>query len=228
MLGLATRKVDIRRLAVPSKRWENVVREEKRSKNVGMRWLHGSRRVRMPETKESSGEGSGFQSSRPWRQSSPIGNSKQIDMSATWRQYANSMVETFLMIGCIGFAFAASIRAGHHQSVHDEDMEAMNYELIETEEELERIKENWARINEILKKEAVSHSKSGLVIPIQRVEDLINQSLFSNLNESSKVEQEPTVEESNLSAIPSYLPNPTLPGPSSLVPLPNTRRIILF
>lgn len=126
------------------------------------------------------------------------------------------------MFGCLGFAFATSLRASHHQTVHDEEIEALNYELVEAEEDLERFRENWTRIEETLKKQA-SSSRGELVIPLALVQQLSKQHLFATEQREKAAEVEASTSTTVTSPSASLLP-PPLP----LLPFNPNDRVILF
>lgn len=137
-------------------------------------------------SKTLSQEG-GFQSSSPWRQPQGESGRKGVDLSMTWQQYSGSLVEFGLMFVCLGFAFAASLRASHHQTVHDEEIEALNYELIESEEEMERVKENWKRMASYLKQHALKARGSEVeMIPLSMVMEMASNEVFTTREEAKK------------------------------------------
>ena len=190
------------------------------------------RRMSGDKGEEKSGmkemdSGAGYQSSKQWRQQGTAGDkTRQLDMSVTWKQYSNAVVEMVLMLGCVGFAFAASLRAGHHQTVHDEDIEALNYELIEAEEEINRIKENLSQINEKLRLHALSHSRAGTTVSLNFVEDLLQQAMQppAPTQVTSPLSLE-TQSEDQSSLLPSH---PLLPPPTPLIHSSNRPRVLLF
>jgi len=176
------------------------------------------------ESKPASQEG-GFQSSSPWRQPRAATGTKNVDLSLTWQQYSGSLVEFGLMFVCLGFAFAASLRASHHQTVHDEEIEALNYELLESEEEMERVKENWRRMEVVLKDKARTVSSSSeLMIPLSLVIDLATKQVFI-----AKTEQEKALEVHTKTLDESVVESAQDSGPIPLMAsLPPTTRIIMF
>lgn len=142
------------------------------------------------------------------------------------------------MFVCLGFAFAASLRASHHQTVHDEEIEALNYELIESEEEMERVKENWRRMEIALKEGARKQAGSAeLMIPLSQVTEMAKAQVFI-----SKTEYERQMEERKKKAMSqeeetaqmqaaAALLVPTKPlttGPIPLIPSSPNSRIIMY
>lgn len=174
----------------------------------------------------SSSSKSGFQSGAAYKPKSMQDRMKSVDSSSTWRQYANSVLELVLMFGCLGFAFATSLRASHHQTVHDEEIEALNYELVEAEEDLERIKENWKRIEQVLKTEAAAGRKGELLISLDLVQQLSQKHLFSPTLEGHRLEKKAEKEE--IGEKSDSNPTPLLPAPIPLLPFNPNERVFFF
>jgi hypothetical protein len=199
-------------------------RNGERGRIVKWRRVHGT----ASEVPSKSSGGSGFKSSTPWRQGSASEKPNAVDMSGTWKQLSGSLLEFVLMIGCLGFAFAASLRASHHQTVHDEEIEAMNYELVEAEEDAERVKENWKRIENKLKEAASkANSNSEAMVSLKLVEEMINNHMFSVNNplmEEKEAEEARKVSEDDSTSTRIN----QAAGPLRLIPYNPNQRIILF
>lgn len=189
---------------------------------MGVRSYYRSGARKEVENTPGASSSSGFQSGARSRPKTMSDRMRSVDTSLTWKQYASSVMELVLMFGCLGFAFATSLRASHHQTVHDEEIETLNYELVEAEEDLERFRENWNRIESKLIKEA-SSSKGELVIPLSLIQQLSKQHLFS-AEPAEKASEVSTSTQNDSTSTAS----PLIPAPLPLLPFNPNDRVVLF